>query len=289
MYEPLISQLFDSSENFSAFEIQKDKILRYYWDLYNDLAYQRHKIADRLRDALLEATIRPYEFNGWQRQVRYKYSLTPLSPKGSLIEPGGRFNIPDINPDLIPPFPALYIAEDKETVLQEAGQKGNPPKGLSALDLALVKKDSISIVSVSGRLESIIDLYRPQTLKAFLNLIKKFSISKDVIHSAKEIGIEIPKIASKMSSLVESLLESNWRAWCMQFDIPANCQIFGQLVANAGIEGILYPSKFTKKKCLAIYPQNFDSESFVIIEGDSPEGTISKLDVNSWNLLKITL
>lgn len=74
----------------------------------------------------------------------------------------------------------------------------------------------------------------------------------------------------------------------MQFDIPANCQIFGQLVANAGIEGILYPSKFTNKKCLAIYPQNFDSESFVKVEGDAPEGAASKLDANCWNLLKTT-
>ena len=91
-----------------------------------------------------------------------------------------------------------------------------------------------------------------------------------------------------MKSLLNSLLDPEWRALCMQFDIPANCQIFGQLVASAGITGILYPSKFTKKKCLAIYPQNFDSESFVTVEGDTPENAVSRLDASSWISLKTT-
>ena len=278
-----------SAKDLDAWETQKDKILRYYWDFYNDLAYQRHKIADALRTALLEAAAGPYEFNRWQRQVRYKYCLTPLSPKGSLIEPGGRFNIPDVNPDQIPPFPALYIAENKETTLQEAGQQSKRGE-LSALDLALIKKDSISIVAVSGKLESIIDLRHPKKLKSFLKLIRKFSVSKSIIQMAEKIGLERPQTVRTIDSLIGSLLEPDWRAWCIQFDIPANCQIFGQLIANAGIEGILYPSKFTKKNCLAIYPQNFDLESFVAVEGDTPEGVvISRLDANTWPSLKATL
>ena len=90
-----------STKDLNRWEAQKEKILRYHWDLYSALAYERRKIADQLRIALLEAATRPYEFKGWQRQVRYKYSLTPLSPKGSLIEPGGRFNIPNMNLDQI--------------------------------------------------------------------------------------------------------------------------------------------------------------------------------------------
>lgn len=278
-----------SANDLDAWETQKDQILRYYWDFYNDLAYQRHKIADSLRTALLEAAVGPYEFNGWQRQVRYKYSLNPLSPKGSLIEPGGRFNIPDVNPDQIPPFPALYIAEDKETTLQEAGQQKNNSGSLSGLDLALIKKDSISIVALSGKLESIIDLRHPKKLKSFLKLIKQFSISESIIQMAEKIGLERPQTVRTLESLIGSLLEPDWRAWNIQFDIPANSQIFGQLVANTGIEGILYPSKFTKKKCLAIFPQNLDMESFIAVDGDTPEGVIvSRLDVNTWPLLKAT-
>lgn len=245
-----------SVKNLNQWEAKKEQILRYYWDLYSALAYERRKIADQINITLLEAACGVYEFKGWQRQVRYKYSLSPLSTKGSLIEPGGRFNIPNINPDQISPFPALYIAEDKETTLQEAGQKNNTPQGLSALDLALIKKDSISIVAVNGKLESIIDLHHPNKLKSFLNLIRGFSIPKNILQTAKKIGLESPLTVQNLTTLIESLMEPNWRAMCMQFDVPANCQIFGQLVANCGIEGILYPSKFTKKKCLAIYPQN---------------------------------
>lgn len=287
MHDTLFHRL-NFSENFDSFEIQSDKVQRFYWDLYNDLAYQRHKISDQLCNALLEATVRSYEFAGWQRQVRYKYSLTPLSPKGSLFEPGGRFNIPDTNPTQTPPFPALYIAENKETVLQEAGQKGQPTEGLSSLDLALVKKDSISIVSVGGKLESVIDLHHPQMLKPFLNIIKSCSISKELIKLAKEIGLVSPKVTSSLSSLIDTLLEPDWRGWYMQFDVPANSQIFSQLVVNAGIEGILYPSKFTKKKCIAIYPQNLDSDSYVTIEGEVPHGVSCRLDMNNWNSLKTT-
>lgn len=126
---------------------QKEKFLRYHWDLYSSLAYERSKIIDLLRKALLEAASKSYEFAGWQRQVRYKYSLSPLSPKGSLIEPGGRFNIPNTNPDQFPSFPALYIAEDKETTLQEAGQQSGSSGELSLLDLALFPLIAKSLAS----------------------------------------------------------------------------------------------------------------------------------------------
>lgn len=278
-----------SADDLSRWEQKKDQILRYHWDLYSDFAYERQKNANQLRVALLEATSSPFEFKGWQRQVRYKYCLTPLSPKGSLIEPGGRFNIPDMNPDQIPPFPALYIAEDKETTLQEAGQHKGSISGLSALDLALIKKDSISIIAITGKLGSIIDLTHPTKLKSFINLIKTFTPSKQTLQAAKELKLKSPLAVKSLKKLIDSLLEPNWRAMCMQFDIPANCQIFGQLVANAGIEGILYPSKFTKKKCLAIYPQNFEIESFVAVEGEAPNGVVSRLDSITWPSLKAAL
>jgi hypothetical protein len=190
-----------STKDLDRWEAQKEKILRYHWDLYSALAYERRKIADQLRIALLEATSKPYEFEGWQRQVRYKYSLTPLSPKGSLIEPGGRFNIPSMNLDQISPFPALYIAEDKETTLQEAGQR-NVSEGLSSLDLALIKKDSISIVAVNGKLRSVIDLHNPEALKPFLNLIKGFSIPRRIFHAAKKLTLDPPNIVKDLDTLL---------------------------------------------------------------------------------------
>lgn len=49
-------------------------------------------------------------------------------------------------------------------------------------------------------------------------------------------------------------------------------------MANGGIGDILYPSKFKKKKYLAIYPQNLDSEDYIAVEGDTPDGTVSPLN-----------
>jgi hypothetical protein len=138
-------------------------------------------------------------------------------------------------------------------------------------------------------LGSVIDLHHPNSLKHFLNLIKGFSIPKRIFQAAKKLNLDPPNTVKDLDKLLVTLLEPNWRAQCMQLDIPANCQIFGRLVANAGIEGILYPSKFTGKKCLVIYPQNFGFESFIAVEGDTPVGAVSRLDANNWSLLKPTV
>jgi hypothetical protein len=75
----------------------------------------------------------------------------------------------------------------------------------------------------------------------------------------------------------------------MQFDVPSTSQIFGQLAIDAGIEGIVYPSKFTNKNCLVIFPQNFEknSKSFIQLDDTAPKGIItSRLDPKIWNELK---
>jgi hypothetical protein len=70
----------------------------------------------------------------------------------------------------------------------------------------------------------------------------------------------------------------------MQFDVPATPQIFGQLVVDAGIEGIVYPSTHNKKSCLAVYPQNFrDTESYVELDDRPPHQVrFRRLDASTW-------
>lgn len=190
-----------SADDLSLWEAQKEKIIRYHWDLFSAFAYERHKIADQLQSALLEAAVSGHEFTGWQRQVRYKYSLSPLSSRGSLIEPGGRFNIPEMSPQQLPSFPALYIAEDKETTLQEAGQQKSALSDLTSLDLALIKKNSITIVAVSGKLGSIIDLHQIKKLKTFLRLIKTFKMPPAITRAAKELGLQFRPLKNTKRTL----------------------------------------------------------------------------------------
>lgn len=66
------------------------------------------KFYDALKSSLREVAA-PFEFSAWQRAVKYRYSLAPLSTKGSLVDPGGRFNIGAIDPSRFPLFPALLL------------------------------------------------------------------------------------------------------------------------------------------------------------------------------------
>ena len=107
----------DDIKNWAVF---KDQILKFHWDYYSSLAYQRSKIADEIKKSLLGATQKNFTFSNWQRAIKYKHTLAPLSVAGNLKDPaGGRFNIGDINPSQFTPFPALYVSSDKDTAYQE--------------------------------------------------------------------------------------------------------------------------------------------------------------------------
>ena len=282
-------------DKFSVADIRlwrdfQDQILKFHWDFYSSLAYQRSKIIDKIKQSLFEAARKPFPFNKWQRALKYKYALEPFSVSGSLVDPGGRFNIGDLNPTQFRPFPALYLASDKNTALQELlSQKIEPGQEEHALDFALASPDSIANVSMSGSLESVINLTQPAGLAPFVDLIKDFSVPGYLNSAAKKIGLPEPELIRTIPKLVDSLLDPNWRIWPMQFDVPVASQIFGQLVADAGVEGIVYTSKFTGKDCLAIFPQNFDdlSGSFIQLDDEAPaEIKTRRLDAKGWDQMR---
>lgn len=291
---PRATSAFILLDRFSVGDIRRwaayrDKILRFHWDYYSNLAFQRSKVADRLSAALHEAAEGPFAFDKWQRAVKYRYALEPLSVDGSLVDPGGRFNIGDIDPVRFRPFPALYVAADKDTALQEAlSQKIEPDQEQKALDFALANPTSIANVSMTGSLEKVIDLRSPERMEGFVDLIKGFEAPDHLVKAAKEIGLPPPELIRSVQRLMDSILDPNWRSWPMQFDVPVASQIFGQLVADAGMEGIVYPSKFNKKDCLAVFPQNFkDSESFVQLDDEPPpEVKIRRLDARTWGEIR---
>ncbi len=286
---PRIRSTFILLDQFSVEDIHKwtafkDQFLKYHWDYYNELAYQRSQIADEINKSLFEAAQKNFSFEKWQRTVKYKYSLEPFSVTGSLTDTaGGRFNIGDINPSQFPSFPALYIASDKNTAYQELlCQRIDPGKEDAAFNFALSSPASTTNFSLSGSLNSIINLNEPERLEPFVDLIKDFSISDTLKKTAKNIDEKEPDLIRTVPKLIDSLLDPNWRQWPMQFDVPVASQIFGQLVSAAGIEGILFPSKFTGNNCLAIYPKNFEEGSFVQLDDDAPEEVkIRRLDVTT--------
>jgi hypothetical protein len=100
---------------------------------------------------------------------------------------------------------------------------------------------------VSGVLNSVIDLNKGGELQDFVNLINDFKIPEHLKESFKKFNLS-SELVTTVPMLINCLLDPNWRVNPMQFDVPSTSQIFGQLAIDAGIEGIVYPSKFTNKK-----------------------------------------
>jgi hypothetical protein len=92
-------------------------------------------------------------------------------------------------------------------------------------------------VSVSGKLESVIDIRDRNNLGGFVNLIKDFRLSKSVIVKARRFGfpLRLVKTTTELGAVLE---QSDWRNWPMVYDVPSTCQVFGSFVMNAGIEGM---------------------------------------------------
>ncbi|HVE44067.1 MAG TPA: RES family NAD+ phosphorylase [Gammaproteobacteria bacterium] len=267
-------------------------LVKYQWDYYAELAYQRNAVQDEIKTALVQTCI-SYTFSKWQRAIKYKYCLHPLSTIGSLSFIGGRFNTgSEVNRE-VPIFPSLYLAQDKDTALQEhLGQEITlSDSKLTSREIALAHPSSEAIVSVSGKLDKVFDLTSADNLTPFVDLIKNFKLSDELRAAAKFLMIEDPDIVKDACSLQKTLLHHDWRQRPSNYDVPANSQIFGHLIYSAGIEGILYPSKLTQKPCLAVFLRNFvGTDSFVMLDDEVPHLKVPrKIDGTNWRISELEI
>lgn len=267
-------------------------LVKYQWDYYAELARQRSAIQDDIKKALIQTCI-PYELLRWQRAVKYKYCWHPLSTIGSLNFIGGRFNTgAGVNTE-VPVFPGLYVAQDKDTALQEhLGQETiHKNSKLTPREIALTNPSSEAIVSISGKLDKVFDLNIADNLKPFVELIKNFKVSDELKAAAKNLQIEKPCIVKTSDKLRETLLHHDWRQLPSNYDVPSNSQIFGHLVYSAGIEGIVYPSKLTGKSCIVIFPRNFfGTDSSIMLDDEAPHPKIPcKLNSSNWRVSELDI
>jgi RES domain len=256
------------------------EIARYQWDYYAALAQQRAEKSDEIRKALVGAAEGPFRFKGWQRIVDYQYSLHPLSTNGSVLtDPGGRFNVGDIDRTRFSPFPALYLASDQPTAIVEKFGPAGDDSGLSNLDFALRLGPSFSCVSVSGTLDTVINLQHPERLQALVDVIRKFKLPADLAARSSALNLQYPRIVGTVEELVAVVTMPEWRNEPMLADIPAAPQVFGQLVWMAGIEGVLFPSSKNGQTCLAVFPENLSASSYAELDHKAPAGvTALRLD-----------
>ena len=198
--------------------------------------------------------MRSFEFQKWCRAVKWRYSNHPLCTLGSLKDSGGRFNIGQVHPDLIPTFSALYLAEDRKTAEAELHTSSNISSTSSSIsqkmsiqELSLTDKSSTSTVFVSGKLDLVFDLRSNNSLGRIIKILRVFKFSPSFRKKSQKLRKTSIIIQTKRE-LFESIMEPCWRYKPMQLDIPSNSQIFGQIVQASGVSGILYYSKYTKKR-----------------------------------------
>ena len=258
---------------------------RYHVQLFFHLEGQRALHQEDLCDSLRQSAPASIVVDRWARIVDYKYSLQPLSAAGSLVR-GGRFNIGnDLDPGKYPVFPALYLAEDYDTAYAERfGQRPSASSGLEGHEYALRTPGSFTSVNVNGQLNNLFDLRNARNLRHFVAIISGFNLPKELRDLAASAGIKSPLLVRSAGQLKMSLLAHNWRLYPSQYEIPANPQVFGRLVVDAGFDGIVYASTKGPKACVALFPTNFSgAESYVELADEAPSGaTHTRLDQKMW-------
>lgn len=205
-----------------------EELVEFHWCYYSELAFQRKKIREQLNSSLRNAAA-GFQFSGWQRVVRYKYSLDPLSAKRSLFDPGGRFNVGGIDSTRYPMFAALYLAADKSTALAEVLGREKNAGSFTPEELALSKPDSITAVSVSGNLDAVLDIRVSGSLSGLVNLIKDFKLSRPLMAEARRLGWSPLRLITTVGELKTVLMLDNWRNWPTLYDVPPRARFLAEL------------------------------------------------------------
>ena len=216
---------------------------------------------------------------GWTRIVDYRYSLEPLSAKGS-IEKGGRFNIgKDLDFDRFAPFPALYIASNYDTAYAECFGPPVPGAELQPHEFALRKSNSFTSVALKGQINGLFDLRQPSSVKEFAQIIGKFRMTRELQQMARQLDMKGPLLIHSAKGMHKGLL-SNWREMPIQHGLPSNSQVFSRFVKQAGFEGIIYPSTKGEGECIALFPDQLEgSDSYLELSDKPPEQvSITRLD-----------
>lgn len=261
-----------------------DNVIDYTAEHFAYFAHRRSQIMEELKQSLRENTIN-FEFHDWRRIVSQQFSNTPLSAIGSVKSfPGGRFNIGVIDIERYPQFAALYLAEDAGTAFLEmlGIAPTNVIDGLTGSELAAA--GNFSHFVISGKLTNVLDLTNEESLRMFYTHLKDIKLPVYYQNRARQLKISPMLPVKNLKELQDTVFSDEWRLLPMQFDVPANSQILGQIAHSAGIEAILYPSVKTNKTALAVYPENFiDSDAYIEILGSVADTVINtRVDKNTY-------
>ena len=290
-----MEQLYDldsfSDKNIQEWQSYGRAVRDYHYALFFDLEGQRAARHKDIRAALQRVPGIDVCINDWVRIVNFKYSLSALSPLGSLEWVGQRFNFGhEIDEARFPPFPALYIAQDFETAFREYHglSQSETVKGLGAHELLLENAGSFVTLKLVGNVVNIFDLTSLPNLNAVCKIFAKFTLSNRVRDLERKAKRHPPtKLVRTPRNLLQSIMRDDWKAWPVHFDVPSNSQVFATMIIEAGFEGILYPSAKGRGKCLAIFTRQLThSSTQVSLHPDKPDG-IQMAEINASNCQEV--
>jgi hypothetical protein len=187
-----------------------------------------------------------------------------------LVNPGS-----DIDPLRFPAFPALYLAENFETAFREYHglPKDSCIDGLRSDELNLADPGCWTALQVTGRIDKAFDLTTGGNLEDVCRILARFKPFARVRRMAGRVGTPALASVGTPNGLLKTLMETSWKSWPVHFAVPANSQVFAQLVVEAGFEGILYRSAKGAGKCLAVFTRRLgNSGSRIALHGRSPPG-----------------
>ena len=271
-----------SHQDLSVWKRKSALLNQYRVKQFYELESLREIHREELTDALRSHDSVSIEVTGWTRIVDYRYSLEPLSAKGSL-ENGGRFNIGgDLESDIFAPFPALYLASNYDTAYAECFGPPVPGSALKPHELALRKSSSFTSVALTGVIHGLFDLRSASMLTPFSRVIGNFSMNKELQQLARKLDMKGPLLIHTGRDLYKSLL-GNWRDMPMQYGLPSNSQVFARFLKQAGFEGVVYPSTKGEGDCIALFLDQLDaSDTYVeLADRPPPEVAFTHLDADT--------
>jgi RES domain-containing protein len=253
--------------------------------VYFDLERQRAAHYDELCAALRAVSAISLSLDAWVRVTDWRWSLTPLSPAGSLKGIGGRFNIgDDLDRARGQAFPCLYLARDIDTAYREyfGGSLSDRAGKMTLGEFALRRATSFTTFSLRGNIDQVFDLRAHTGLANFARIVSRFDVTKETKAFARKSGLRQSMLVRTPNQLWKRLLlaPAAWRAEPQMSGIPAPSQIFGRFLRDAGFDAVLYASQRGGSECLAIFPENFGaSSSHIEVAGTvPPEATCIVMD-----------
>jgi RES domain len=254
---------------------------------YFGLEPERRRMRPELLVALQTIPLTTVELPRWARMVTYQYSLEPLSSAGSLKNIGGRFNAGvELDANTLNPWPALYLAEDYETAFREKFQipHGELTNGLTPQELALEYGVSHTTVFVKGHLSRVFDMTKFESLIPIAKVLGRIKMPERAkqIRTKLKMPINGAVMVKTGKQTHDAALKHNWRIAPIQYGLPAPSHILAELIRAAGFEAILYQSTKGPGKCLAVFPDLLDGQSFVELIDKPPEAVKhTRLDIET--------